>query len=369
MKRETTLITVTVLALVLVGLLMVYSASAVNPKLVGYPNRQLFFAIAGVAAFLFCSRFDYHHFADGPIFRGIVLASIGLLLLVLVPGVGKEVDGGQRWIDLGFFSFQPSELAKFALILLLAVKLTQNREHVRKFWRGFLPPMLIACLFAGLVVAERDLGVPLMMMGVAFIMLCAAGVRWRYLLLSLIPAGTAAAALVVFFPHRVIRFIAFVDPWAYRQSWGWQLIQAYGAFARGGVTGVGPGAGEQKLGYLPAPHTDFIFSVIGEELGLIGTMAVVLLFIALLYGGTRTAMNARDHFGSLLAVGIAGLIVLQAAFIMAVNTGMLPTKGITLPFISYGGSSLMVLLGLMGILVNIGVQGIEPEKRRKLVPA
>jgi cell division protein FtsW len=363
------MVTATVLALAALGVVMVYSASAINPRFDSYVYRQIFFVVAGLGAFLFASRFDYHHFTDKGILRALVLGTLALLVLVLVPGVGKEVDGGQRWINLGFVRFQPSEIAKFTLILLLAVQLTRNRAHAHKFWRGFLPPMLITAVFAGLVVAERDLGVPMMMVGVTFIMLVAAGARWRYILLGLVPAGAAATALIVMFPHRVIRFIAFIDPWSYRQSWGWQLIQSYSAFARGGVAGVGPGAGEQKLGYLPAPHTDFIFAVVGEELGLLGTLSVVLLFVAFLYGGTRIAMNAQDQFGSLLAIGIVGIIVLQACFIMAVNTGLLPTKGIPLPFISYGGTSLTVLLGMVGVLVNIGAQGYETVPRRKPVPA
>ena len=369
MKRETTLVTVTVLALAALGVLMVYSASAVNPRFSGYVYRQIIFVAAGFAAFLFASRFDYHHFMDKGILRALVLGTLALLVLVLIPGIGKEVDGGQRWINLGFVGFQPSEIAKFTLIVLLAVRLTRDREHVHKFFRGFLPPMFITALFAGLVVAERDLGVPLMMVGVTFIMVFAAGARWRYILIGVAPAAAAATALIVMFPHRVIRLVAFVDPWSYRQSWGWQLIQSYSAFARGGVAGVGPGAGEQKLGYLPAPHTDFIFAVVGEELGLLGTLTVVLLFIAFLYGGTRIAMGARDRFGSLLAVGIVGIIVLQACFIMAVNTGLLPTKGIPLPFISYGGTSLTVLLGMVGVLVNVGAQGFEKAPWRKPIPA
>lgn len=368
MKREATMVTVTVLALAALGVLMVYSASAINPNFSGYVYRQLVFLCAGFAAFLFASRFDYHHFMDTGIHRLLTLGALGLLVIVLIPGVGKEVDGGQRWISLGFVGFQPSEIAKFALIVLLAVRLTRDRAHVQKFWRGFLPPMFITGLFAGLVVAERDLGVPMMMVGVMFIMMLAAGVRWRYILLGLAPAAAAATALIIMFPHRVIRFIAFIDPWSYRQSWGWQLIQSYSAFARGGVAGVGPGAGEQKLGYLPAPHTDFIFSVIGEELGLLGTLTVVLLFMAFCYAGIRIAMNAQDGFGSLLAVGIVGIIALQAGFIMAVNTGLLPTKGLPLPFISYGGTSLMVMLGMVGVLVNIGAQGYEAASRRKSFP-
>jgi cell division protein FtsW len=369
MKRETTLLMVTVITLTLLGIAMVYSTSAVDAASAGMVRKHLFFAALGFSAMMFAARFDYHRLLDPPVYRFIVCVSLFFLMVVLIPGIGSRIDGGQRWIRFAGISFQPSEFGKFALILLLAVKLTENREHIREFRRGFLPPFLIAGAFAAIVLAERDLGVPVLMMGVTCIMIFAAGARIPWLLAGLVPLGGLAGFFAWYAPHRMIRLLAFVDPWAYREGPGWQLIQSLSAFAQGGVFGRGPGAGEQKLGYLPAPNTDFIFAVVGEELGLIGTLVVVALFCALLFAAFRIALHAPDLFGGLLAAGIGSMAGLQAAFIMAVTTGLLPTKGLPLPFISYGGTSLFVYLAMMGVLVNIGAQARAPEPARRLAPA
>ncbi|HPO13043.1 MAG TPA: putative lipid II flippase FtsW [Candidatus Hydrogenedentes bacterium] len=365
MKEETTLLITVVLVLTLVGILMVYSASAVGGNDRGLLIRQLFYVGVGVVLMFGAARFDYHRFTDKFVFRVMLLTGIGMLLLVLVPGIGIEVDGARRWLGIsGITRFQPSEVAKFVLILWLAAKLSQNREHGREFFRGFFPPVAVTCLFAGLVLAERDLGIPAMMLGVAGIMMFVAGIRWHYLALSIAPAAALAVGLVAFFPHRVRRIFAFVNPWDYRDDAGWQLIQGYSAFARGGVLGSGAGAGEQKLFYLPAAHTDFIFPVVGEELGLAGTLTVVALFGVFAWAAYRIAKHAPDNFGGLLASGIACMISLQAAFIMAVTTGLLPTKGLPLPFISYGGTALAVFLGMVGVLINISIQASVPESHR-----
>ncbi len=367
MKDETTLLIIVVLALSLIGILMVYSASAVQGDERGLLIRQLFYVGAGGLLMFGAARFDYHHLMDKNVFRGMLLFALATLFLVMIPGVGIEVDGARRWLGIrGISRFQPSEFAKFMLVLWLAAKFTQNREHVREFFRGFVPPVAMTCLFAGLVFAERDLGIPAMMFAVAGIMMFIAGVRWQYLAISIVPATAGVAALIVLFPHRMRRLLAFVNPWDYRDDAGWQLIQAYSAFARGGVLGHGVGAGEQKLGYLPAAHTDFIFPVVGEELGLMGTLAVVALFCVFAWATFRIAKHAPDRFGGLLASGISCLITFQATFIMAVTTGLLPTKGLPLPFISYGGTSLAASLGMVGVLVNIGIQAHAPEPKRVL---
>lgn len=367
MRKETTSVIVITLALMLIGALMVYSTSALNAKLDGLLARHLIYVAVGLCALFVASRFDYHRFRDPMIYRGLLLGTLGLLVLVLVLGV--EVDGGRRWLRIGPFQFQPSEFAKFTLIVFLAVKLTQNREHVKEFWRGFVPPICYAGVFAGLVLAERDLGVPVVMMAVTFIMLCIAGVRWRYLVISAVPALAAVGAAVVLAPHRMQRLTAFLDPWPHRSGASFQLIQSLAAFAQGSVWGRGAGASEQKLYYLPAAHTDFVFAVVGEELGLVGTVTVVLLFGLFLHNAFRIASFAHDQFGAMLATGIASLILFQASFIMAVTTGLLPTKGLPLPFISYGGTALIVMLGLVGVLVNVGVQAHAPAPLRKPHPA
>lgn len=362
MKRETTIFICIAWALILVGVLMVYSASSTGPHSTGTFKRHLVFLCMGMAAMYCAARFDYRRLGDPFIFRALVGASLGMLILVLIPGVGVKVDGGQRWLNAGFFNFQPSEVAKLALVVLLAVKLSQNQANVKSFFKGFVPTLIIASVFAALVLLERDLGIPVMMLGVTYIMLFMAGAKIWHLMLGAIPAIGLIASMIYVAPHRMERLLAFKDPFDHRQDAGWQLIQSLSAFAQGGVFGRGAGAGEQKLGYLPAAHTDFIFAVIGEEFGLIGTVTVVTLFAILLFMAMRIAMNAQDQFGGLLASGIISLILLQAGFIMAVTTGLLPTKGLPLPFISYGGTALIVAMTLCGIIVNVGVQANDPRK-------
>ncbi len=369
MKYETTLAVVMALALVLVGFAMVYSARAVDTDAVALLIRHGAYVAAGFLAMLLFARFDYHRFRDANVYRFIAFASVLLLVLVLVPGIGHRVDGGMRWFRFGPLGFQPSEIAKFAMIVLLAVKMTQSRTVIDSFRRGFLVHFAIAGAFAFLVLLERDLGGPAILMGVAYFMFFAAGVRARYLVGSFVPVGIAGVALIVTAPHRMSRILAFLDPWAHRDTAGWQLIQSLSAFARGGLLGQGAGAGEQKLGYLPAAHTDFIFSVIGEEFGLAGTTFVVALYVLLAIAGLRIAMNTPDYFGSLLATGITCLLALQAAFIMAVTTGMLPTKGLPLPFVSYGGTALVVMLAMIGVLANIGAQALNHDAPRRPLAA
>lgn len=367
MKRETTTIIVITLGLMLLGQLMVYSVCAVKGKY-DVINMNLIYACFSTFVLFTASRFDYRHFQDGFIFRSLVMLTLAFLVAVLI--IGHEVDGGKRWLILGPLRFQPSELAKFTLIVLLAVKLTQNRDEIKTFFKGFLPPLFLSGLFVGLILLERDLGNPAMLVGITGIMLFVAGVRLRYLMISAIPVIAGVVALIYMAPHRMRRMAVFVDPFSDVEVKGWQLVQSLSAFAQGGIFGTGIGAGEQKLGYLPAAHTDFIYAIVAEELGLVGTMTVLILYAILGIAAFRIAMHAQDRFGSLLATGIAGLITLQATFMMAVTTGLLPTKGLPLPFVSYGGTALIIMMGLVGILVNIGAQSPAPETvKRGLVPA
>lgn len=369
MARETTILLTSVVALVAFGALMVFSASALNPDAHDVLTRHPIYLGIGIVVMFIASRFDYRHFKDPVLFRLLAGATLLLLVLVLVPGVGKNVDGGQRWLRLGPLGFQPSEVAKFVLIVWLAVKLTDNRDHLRTFFRGFVPPMFIAGVFTALVLAERDLGVPIVMMSAVFLMIFVAGTRWQYLVICVMPCLALGSVLVALAPHRVARVLAFLNPYDHRESAGWHLIQSFSAFAQGGIWGRGPGASEQKLGYLPAAHTDFIFAVVGEEYGLAGSVALVLLFALFLWMAFRIAVHARDTFGSLLATGIAASIGMQTVLIMCVTTGLLPTKGLPLPFISYGGTALIVMMGMAGVLANIGAQAIPPQPERRFVPA
>ncbi|MBI1317773.1 MAG: hypothetical protein GC168_02345 [Candidatus Hydrogenedens sp.] len=367
MVREVNVLLVAASALVAFGGLMVYSASYLNPEFETVGLRNLVYIVLGFCTMYAGLRFDYRRFKDPLVFRLLVLGAFALLIIVLIPGVGTRVDGGQRWLRVMGFGFQPSEVAKFALIVLLAVKLTDNGALIRSFFRGYAPPIIIAGIFVALVLLERDLGVPVVMLSTAFIMLFVAGARWQHLVATVAPAIALGSVAVALAPHRMARMLAFVDPYGNRETAGWHLIQSFSAFAQGGVLGRGPGAGEQKLGYLPAAHTDFIFAVIGEEYGLAGTFATVAVYALFFYMAFRIASNARDRFGGLLATGIAFAIGVQTVFIMGVTTGLLPTKGLPMPFISYGGTALIVMMGMTGVLGNIGMQAPAADSERRLV--
>jgi len=368
MKREVTVLLNVVLALAMIGVLMVYSAGTV--RMYGgdameqeNPFCYLWGRVAhtgiGLVLMVLASRFDYHHFKRRGMLWG--LAGLTLVLLGAVLLMGAERLGATRWFSILGFSFQPSELAKAAVVILLAVKLSENQENMKDLLRGFLPPMLWMSLFTVLILAENDLSTTLVIGTVAMLMILMAGARWQHLFLSTVPVVPAVGALCILWPHRLQRLIAFINPWEHRDDGGYQVIQALAAFARGGAMGLGPGGSQQKLSYLPMFDSDFIFAIWAEEMGLVGSLALVALFAAFLVVGMRLAMCAPDLLGGLLGGGIVALITVQALFHMAVNTGLMPTTGLTLPFISAGGSSLIVYLALVGVLLNVGSQAGEPE--------
>lgn len=362
MSKEPIMILTIVLALVLIGIFMVYSASAVDGQANARLIRELVYVCIGMATMFVAAHLDYNHLSRPIFYRIIIGISLLLLVAVLIPGIGVVRGGARRWIELGSFTFQPSEFSKFALILLLAIKLANNQDTIKKFYKGFFPCILIIGLFTALVFCERDLGNPAVMGVTAFAMLFVAGTLWRHLIPAVAAAGGVVCLLSITSDYRRMRFISFLDPWSYSKEEGYQLIQSMTGFARGSLWGMGPGAGEQKLHYLPEAHSDFIFAVWAEEMGLIGTLSLVTLVLALLVVSIRIALNARNLFGSFLATGIGVLIAFQAGFHMAVTTGLLPTKGLPLPFISWGGSSLIVFMGLSGILINVGLQAEEPTR-------
>ena len=370
MRKDAIILLLLTLALVGIGLDTVYGVSAFKPQGMALFERQLFCMAVGVCFLLYlATRFDYHRFSTPFIFRGVVVLSLFLLIAVLIPGIGVEVNGAQRWIRVLGFQFQPSEFAKLALIILLARKLSENYDVMGKFWRGFLPAAIIAGAFAGLILLERDLGVPAVVVCVSFLMIYVAGAKWYYIIGSFMPAVAGAVALIIFSPYRFQRLIVYLDPFAHRNDGGFHLIQSLAAFARGSYYGVGPGLGEQKLYYLPAAHTDFIFAVWGEDMGLLGTGILLAMFVLFLKLGAKIAKGAPDLFGTLLATGITAVISVQAAFNMGVTIGLLPTKGLTLPFISYGGTAQIVLLIMVGILLNIGLQSESPDEEPEFVLA
>jgi cell division protein FtsW len=275
------------------------------------------------------------------------------MVLVLVPGIGTVRSGARRWLSLGPLTFQPSELAKFALVLYLARSLARRGEGVRGFWRGIVPHCLVVGALAVLCLLEPDFGTAALCGVLLVMMLFAAGARLWHLGLFGTAAVPALAAVAIMEPYRLKRLTSFLDCRQDALGDGFQLCQALIAFGSGGLWGVGLGQGQQKMYYLPAAHTDFIFSVIGEELGLVGAGAVLALFAVVAARGLRLAARHPDAFGSMLAFGLTALIVVQALLNFGVALGTLPTKGLTLPFVSYGGSAMMVSLAEVGVLLGL----------------
>lgn len=351
------------LALLALGLVMVASASAVFAN-ANYHNmshfleRQLAFAAVGLVALWAGWRIDYRTYRA--FVYPTLLATLLLLVGLLVPGLGTHVDGATRWFRLGGVSFQPSELAKLALILYLAHSLARKQEQIRSFSVGFLPHLLVAGLLAVLVLKQPDLGSAALLLAVALLMLFVSGARVSYLLIAVLTAAPVAYQQIVGTPWRLRRMIAFIDPWAFRSNVGYQVSESLISVGSGGLFGLGLGSGKQKLLFLPAAHTDFIFAITGEELGLVGLVAVILLFAVLVVRGMRAALGASDLFGTYLAFGLSAVLGLQAVLHMTVVLGMVPTKGIGLPFYSYGGSALVVQLFAVGVLLNIAARHPPP---------
>jgi len=272
---------------------------------------------------------------------------------VLIPGVGGKVKGATRWIRLPGFNLQPSEFAKIALIMYMAYSLEKKSDKIRSLSYGFLPYMVVLAAMLLLILKQPDLGAALTLAGVAILMLFAAGTRLVFILGTLLMAAPIVAYLVFHSAYRLRRIKAFMNPEQDPTGIGWQIIQSKYAFGAGGLFGQGLGEGKQKLFYLPEAHTDFILSVVGEELGFLGVLVIIGMFFILVQRAMRIAMAARDPFGRFLALGIAVLFAIEASVNMGVVTGLLPTKGLALPFLSYGGSSLLISLLAAGILLNI----------------
>jgi len=348
-----------VAVLLAVGIVMVYSASMVEAQAAGdsfyYLKRQMLWAALGLGAMLFFMRLDYSLF---PRFaRPLLGVSLVLLLVVLIPGVGHAANGGQRWIGFGFANLQPSELMKLAFVIFLADWMTRRQEKVGRFWQGLAPIFLLLGLSFGLIMLEPDLGTSLVLTGTVFLMLLAGGANVFQLagVGSLAVPGVAALALMS--PYRARRLFTFLDPFKNPQGDGYQIIQGLYALGSGGLFGVGLGRSRQKFFYLPERHTDMIFAILGEELGLVGTVCVLLCFVFLAWRGYRIAVEAPDRFASMLAVGITSWITLQACMNIAVVTSTIPMTGIPLPFISYGGSSLLFIMSGVGILLGVSRHG------------
>ena len=346
---------VATMALLLIGLIMVFSASAVMAKeRYGSPYtfvlRQAIWAVGGVLAMLVTMRVDYQRYRNPAIV--FALLSITTVLLIAVFFLDRS-HNTHRWIKLGVLSFQPSEVAKLALILFLAWFVSARLNAIDDWKHTLLPAGAVTALIAGLIVLEPDLGTGMVCVAVAAVILFVAGMQLRYFAAAFAASLVPLYFLLFHVAWRRERILAFLNPYSDPQGRGFHIIQSMIAVGTGGLTGAGLMEGKQKLFYLPEPHTDFIFAVTAEEFGLIGSVMVVALFAWVLYRGITTAVRARDPFAKLLAVGITSMVVVQALMNISVVLGLMPTKGIPLPLISSGGSSLFVTLASLGVLLNI----------------
>ena len=351
-----------VLALVAIGIIMVFSASYYDAL---YKHKNVFFflgkeltwAPVGIVAMIIMMLVDYHVWKK---FTGFAyIATIGALVAVLV--MGENINGATRWLNIAGISFQPSELAKYVIVFFLAMVIDKYGK-VKSNWKVPLLYLCSAGIFSVLVYKENNLSIASIIMFVAFIMVFVSGMSLKETF-TLIGLGGALGTLGIFSAdYRRDRFISFLDPWKYADKEGYQLIHSLYALGSGGLFGVGLGNSKQKALYMPEPHNDFIFAIIGEELGLIECIVVVAIFVVLIVAGVKVASRAKDRYGKLLATGIISVIAVQAIINIAVVTGSMPVTGVPLPFISYGGTSLVFNLAAMGVLLNISRQCKDPKQ-------
>lgn len=353
------------------GLIMVLSASSVSAYArfgdsFRYLQRQGAYAVVGVLALVLTSRMRYR--AWRRLALPFLLVTLAMLGLVLHPAAGIEAYGSSRWFQVGPVTVQPSELAKLALVVFVAALLAGRWDRLHDLRQLAIPLLPVVLLVSGMVMLQPDLGTTVILSGTVFLLLFAAGVRLRYLAASAAVALVVGMGLIMSADYRRVRFLSFLDPWEDAGNTGYQLIQSLIALGSGGWTGVGLGASRQKWMYVPNAHTDFIFSILGEELGLLGEIVVLVAFGVLLLAGIRTAAQATDVFGRLLAAGIVSWFGLQVLINLGAVTGLLPITGVPLPFLSYGGSSLVVSLAAVGILVNIARSPAREGARVRTVP-
>ena len=348
-----------VLFLVGIGLVMVYSASsAVALKKFGsdyyFLKRQILFSLIGIVALVFFTHVPFRLYSK--LVYPILLAAVVLLTAVLVSGFGVAAGGSRRWLQIGPLTFQPVEIARLALVIYLAYSLSKKQETLGIFTVSFIPHAVVLALFSIPLILQPDFGSTVTFGALTWLMMFIGGVPLRYLLSSLILLVPPTAYLMISADYRIKRLVSFLDPWQYPAGDGYQIIHSLMAFGTGGLWGSGIGKGYQKLFYLPEPHTDFIFAVIGEELGFWGVLFVLALYGIILWRGLRIAAGCQEMFGMLVAMGITMALALQVSINLGVTLGLLPTKGLTLPFLSYGGTSLVLNMVCIGILMNIGVR-------------
>lgn len=341
--------------LALFGVVMVYSASAVmaereNGNQFYYVIKQGVWVAIGFGVMLLMMQFNYQQLKS----RRLVYGSLLLCTIALMSVFAfSPTNGAHRWLKFPGFSMQPSELSKLALIVFLAYFLEKRAGEEGDFWRTFVPCGVVTGWLAALVVIEPDFGTAMMLVLIFAVVIYTAGARVLHLVMAAAPALVVAGGLLIFVSWRFKRLVTFLDPWADQQGAGFQVVQSLLSIGSGGLNGLGFAQGKQKMLFLPFAHSDFIFAVVGEELGLVGALAVIAVFALFLWRGVRTALLAPDRFGMLLSFGIVASIVAQALFNISVVLSLVPTKGIPLPFISYGGSSLVPTLAAVGILLNV----------------
>ena len=350
---------ITAYSLLALGMAMIFISSTLMAQAqyndpYYFIKRQGVFSILGLGALFVGRAVNYHHYKRWV--YHIMALSLITLLLVFVPGIGGKVRGAARWVRLGPLTLQPSEFAKLAMVLFLAYSLSRKQDKMKYFAIGFLPHMLVAGLFIALILKEPDFGTSVTLAAIVFTMLFVGGTRVTHILLALSAVIPLGVLMVLRDPKKFARILSFLDPWKHGQDVGYQLKQGLLAIGSGGLWGLGPGQSRAKLFFLPDCHTDFILAIFSEEVGFLGFLLVMALFAIVICRGLRLSLKAADSFGTYLALGLTLMIALPALINMGVVSGILPTKGLSLPFLSYGGSGLLVNLLAVGILLNISSQ-------------
>jgi len=351
----------TIMLLVAIGVVMVYSASSYysafkfnDPEY--FLKKQFLWACIGCIFMVTAIKIDYHIIKK---YTGVIM--IVTIILLFAVFVFPAINGAKRWIQLGSASFQPSEIAKYTVVLFMAKSLDKKGEKVKEFFKGVCPYLLVSGFYAGLILLEKNLSIAAVIMIVTMIILFAVGAKFMHIFGIGSALVAAVGALTILEPYRMARLMNFTNPFKDSQGDGYQLVQSLLALGSGGFTGAGIGQSRQKCLYIPEPHTDFIFAIIGEELGLIGCAFIMLLFITFVWRGIKTAVTAKDMYGTILAIGITSVIAIQAVINIAVVTGSMPVTGVPLPFISYGGSALVFNMFAMGILLNVSRQTVNKD--------
>ena len=337
------------------GLLVLFSATyfAATENRLSEVFKQLLGIGLGTVACIVTSRIPYRFWRQTWVVATGLAVSAVLLILVIIPGIGVYINGSRRWLSLGGLSFQPSELAKFAIVLYMATVLSYTGPRIKRLWTGIVPVLIVPGVTFLLILEQPNLSTAGSIMIVSLILIIMAGAKWRHILLMLVGGVCVGGFYAWSEPYRRRRLMSFRNPFAMMHDEGYQLSQSLIAFGSGGVFGMGLGQGRQKYAYLPYPESDFIFAIVGEDFGLLGCLVVIALFVALMIAGYRVAIACRDKFGALLAAGITSSITVQAFLNMGVVVGILPTTGLPLPFFSAGGTSVSITMAAMGILMNI----------------